>query len=948
MSTQRSIKNYRTEMNNQTKKNQQSDTKKTSSSGNLKGIFGGGSKSPRSTRTAKSARQGPDLVLLDKISEEYILSPNSFQDIEKVELKIVTLNEQHALAKDAETKKFIKDISEKYQQQLKRLELKQGGKTETKITPRGTQQKGKGTGSTTFVINEKDEIVEQTPKASRVTDVKDKESTNKGINKGAVQVQNPYGKQTNTFSTPPRNISKGITTIDTPNSKGRTPDHSKRKYNAECDNETETKSQKKNNVWNQQDNRDLSSTSIQLFGNENNQQKSSNRETESTKDEKDETYIQLRFQFKAKTRKNNSPLKHEQIVSDILYNFMKCAHTIDKKAAIMPWSDLSTHTPLNGNELRMHVGEKINEYIHIPDLKENLIEGKIYYQNGIKLKTEMSVYQFTETWSNKRYASSDNGEKIEWVPIKPAEMQRADIAYPLGYFVGTTERGDYRTINKAISEYTNTKTEVSFQFVNQSGVSPRVWQFAREQAMRADDDVRSKTHKRIKFRYAPAALTVYVSDKRAIKEARRKMIVKYGKLVNGQWPVMPDGSRMRFVPIMTGTVSENAINKKKQKVFKHLHEQLLLQASSKAGEILLDLEMWDLFTRHDYLHGSTLEEVIHGLTSTSKEGVPIFKHIVRKWSRSSLDENYEVAVAPSMLQEAQETLYTIRPALKRKFGIKVNNHFNPPSGRRFALPSRRSDEYDPEIEDFLIESTTNDTYSRVLIEGMEGLDSFAITNGNNNRSQPKAMLINEGHQEKAQAGDPDDRSLKRTTKSFEIMEVNSTTDKSKDRSKHENDIMSTFSNLTKNSTKGGKALWEEITIADAYEDCEPANEKEIGTIEEKISLYNITMEEIEKWKNKYCEEFSRMTSGKKMKEFQTLMRVIDGVLEERKETQESNKEVELYADLLNEEPKKASQVETLSGNNTQNQQANPLIYSTPALTSDSEAKNTGGSAGRER
>ena len=108
------------------------------------------------------------------------------------------------------------------------------------------------------------------------------------------------------------------------------------------------------------------------------------------------------------------------------------------------------------------------------------------------------------------------------------------------------------------------------------------------------------------------------------------------------------------------------------------------------------------------------------------------------------------------------------------------------------------------------------------------------------------------------------------------------------------------------------------------------------------------MEEIEKWRNKYCDEFSRMTSEKKMKEFQTLMRVIDGVLEERKEARESNKEAELYADLLNEEPTKASQVETLSENSTQNQQANPLIYSTPALTSDNEAKNTGRSAGRER
>ena len=80
------------------------------------------------------------------------------------------------------------------------------------------------------------------------------------------------------------------------------------------------------------------------------------------------------------------------------------------------------------------------------------------------------------------------------------------------------------------------------------------------------------------------------------------------------------------------------------------------------------------------MNGSTLEEVIHRLTSTSKLGIP--NHLTRKWSRNPSEENYEVAVAPSMLTEAQETLRTIHPAMKRKFGNIMNNHFNPLVGQK--------------------------------------------------------------------------------------------------------------------------------------------------------------------------------------------------------------------------------------------------------------------------
>ena len=923
------------------KKKKQKPGKGVNASGSGTGMstksFGGGGIIPQIEKEKVLKSQGLDLKLLDRISEEYILSPNSFNDIDKVETKLALLGEQYSVATNAQTKSAIKEIIDKYELQQKRL-LKEEAVDKARTKSRNdTKTNGTSTPNTpmTYEINDKDELVPQAMGENGSTPSgNDCSKNNPSVSNLTTPKRNQRTKpNVSPMSNTPKNVYKNT-------------DSTKRKLNNSNESEVENSVTKKS-TWNVTNHREVGNAVTILFNDKSKSKENKGDHQRLTppnmQEIENEKYIRIRMQFKAKTKEKNEAIKHDKIISDLLYNFMKGVKRIDSKASLLPWKAQSTHRPLNGNELRLHVGEKVNEYIDIPELKENLIEGKTYYQNGIRLKTELSTYEFTERWSNMRYGNTEESKGIEWFPLKPAEMQRAENSYPIGYFVGTTERGDYRTINKEISKSTKTHTEVSFQFVNQSGVTPKIWQFAREQAERANEDPRSKVHKRTKFKYAPSALTVYVSDRSSIKEARRILIEKYGKLENGLWPVMPDGSRIRFVPILFGNVNGNSISKKKQQVFNHLYDQLVLQSSSKAGEILLDLEMWDLFSRKEYMNGSTLEEVIHGLTSTAKPGIPIFKHITRKWSRNPNEENYEVAVAPSMLREAQETLRTIQPAMKRKFGIIMNSHFNPPAGQRLYKNVSRRDEFDPDVEDFLIASTTNDKYSRVLIEGMD-----FMSNDNSKVStiqkptRHKAMLIQEGHQNKADSGS--NRDLKETTESFEIMEVKSTNEK--ETATKDDDIMSTFSNLTKNSKKGDRTNWEEVTIADAYENCIPANESQIKIIEEKITMYNITMQEIELWKNMNSDEYTKLTEGDSTQEFTILMHVIEGVIDSRRDMQESNIEVENYAKLLDSESKKALEVEALGKKSSQNNKANPQIYTSSTSTSNTREDKTGKDVGR--
>lgn len=163
---------------------------------------------------------------------------------------------------------------------------------------------------------------------------------------------------------------------------------------------------------------------------------------------------------------------------------------------------------------------------------------------------------------------------------------------------------------------------------------------------------------------------------------------------------MNDGSRMPFILIVYEKI-------KNQQVYNHMCDHLGVQAVSKAGKIKLDLKMWDIREKKDYLHGNSLEQVIHGFTSNSRKGIPIVKHIARKWTRNPDKIDYEIVIAPTMFHEAQNMLRTVRATLLTKFWKNMNKHFLP-AHKRWQGQYRRhnyKEDSNPEIELFILDTS---------------------------------------------------------------------------------------------------------------------------------------------------------------------------------------------------------------------------------------------------
>ena len=88
------------------------------------------------------------------------------------------------------------------------------------------------------------------------------------------------------------------------------------------------------------------------------------------------------------------------------------------------------------------------------------------------------------------------------------------------------------------------------------------------------------------------------------------------------------------------------------------------------------------------------------MESTTNVGLPLFKHITKKWQWDPTKENWEVAISPSMYDEAIKALKKIRFTLKKKYREEVRNHFFNPSSTINYNPGRNSkiEECDEEIE----------------------------------------------------------------------------------------------------------------------------------------------------------------------------------------------------------------------------------------------------------
>ena len=601
------------------------------------------------------------------------------------------------------------------------------------------------------------------------------------------------------------------------------------------------------------------------------------------------SFARIRFSFTAQQFQGSKNMHMKQII----YDTMQCAKLIDKHACLLPWIIDDGNPALNGDEVRLMPDSSIDTYSNMPKTNDDYRNGKVYYGNGIRIGTVETVEAFVDKWNFTKYEETKGTPFANWKPIRPAETQTYSKAHPIGYMAGSTERGFYNTIKKHLEKEFDGNVEASFQPVYQAGVSQRVWDLANKKADEQYMNRSSKEHKKIKFSLAPSALVIYTWDETQVISLRTKFINKYGKLCNGSWPEMVDGSRMRFIPIIKGFIEEE---EKREKLYTHLSHQ----ASAKAGEVKMNLKFKDITTPKPYLNGDTLEKVIHRITTKEDKDIPIFKHIATRWSTKKQCMEYEIVVALSLAQEAAATLKKLKNDLIKQYGSGIRNHFtdamNYETRTWSVMPSKRKrntveSNWDDDVGNFLDEINTADKLSKVLIEGMEQLqhheqnDQARKDPCQNEPNKKNESNKNQQNEQKGEQNEEDKEEMQSENKENEIISINSESSASSNSKSKD-----TLTETSDTDSYIQHSAWDEISVVGEFENCVPASQDEKRKVFNTLEKHCIYLVDIEKWKNKEWVMLGQIVEECKKKEYSVMKRIVTAIVEERKSEQRSNNE----------------------------------------------------------
>jgi len=341
------------------------------------------------------------------------------------------------------------------------------------------------------------------------------------------------------------------------------------------------------------------------------------------------------------------------------------AARIDPSVVLLPWKEGSEFGPINGEDL-MNPRSYLSEIIHYIDKPPYapIQPGVPIYRMGILFSISIDKYIFLKKWNLKRQELRK--ENLVSYAINMAPMQRSHKAFLIGIAAGSTENQDCELLNKRLEHVTGIQgIEASFQNINQTGVTQDFWKVANAKAMEANSNKNSRAHLQCKYKWAPNGLGIFVSSEELVDVARQKMINMFGKFKDVEDPIWPDGSRMRFLPLKSGTIKSDRTRELVKKRFAY-HIWL------KANEFVITTNMINIHDTRESFGGKTFSELV---LEQMDKNVRVFSHFKRVWHQDPGVTRWGLSVHKEDREAALIILSNIKESLEEQYGSEIRDFF---------------------------------------------------------------------------------------------------------------------------------------------------------------------------------------------------------------------------------------------------------------------------------
>jgi hypothetical protein len=161
---------------------------------------------------------------------------------------------------------------------------------------------------------------------------------------------------------------------------------------------------------------------------------------------------------------------------------------IDENILLLPWEEQAGYGPINIDDLAnpRNIGEHIRKYFNKPSYV-NFQPGSLVYGVGIHVSTNYAKHEFMLRWNLNKQSYKQNNWSAYSLALAP--MQKSSSAFIIGIAVGSMEKQDYELLNEKLSTVTGIEgKEVSFQNINQAGITQEFWKLANDKASAISKD----------------------------------------------------------------------------------------------------------------------------------------------------------------------------------------------------------------------------------------------------------------------------------------------------------------------------------------------------------------------------------------------------------------------------------------------------------------------------
>ena len=332
------------------------------------------------------------------------------------------------------------------------------------------------------------------------------------------------------------------------------------------------------------------------------------------------------------------------------------AREVDRKAKINTWY-VSTNAPTLKKTQDIPITHALLvKYINPMYSDRQVRPGR----NGgwrIRITTSVSSDEFLHYWNISKREYND----VDFVTLREAPLQTTSF-HAAGYFLNSSEGQLTDQLAKALTEEMKCEIGISHRPAAMDKDSAnRYW----DEAKRAATDQYRNFDRQALFRHAPFAQQVYVTDRHRAVYAAGYLHEKYGKQTqDGQYPRMPDGTRMRFIP--ASAYLDMAARRRAGELFRqHIHFQ--------SYSTYAPIPIRDPMQRFQTQNNRTMQELVLDLLCEEKDNEPYFRHLKKRYFRNFRTTEYTISIHNEMFHLASTVLRNLKGVLTERYHQEVGD-----------------------------------------------------------------------------------------------------------------------------------------------------------------------------------------------------------------------------------------------------------------------------------